>query len=49
MKIHRMAELLMAQIIKEYVGYVAGRIKLENWVESAIERSRRTPEDGADE
>lgn len=36
---HRMAELLMAQIIKEYVGYVAGRIKLENWVESAIERA----------
>ena len=27
---HRMPELLLAQIIKEYVGYVAGRVTLEH-------------------
>lgn len=35
---HHMPELLMAQVIKEYVGYVAGRIELENWVSSAAEK-----------
>ena len=34
----RMPELLMAQIVKEYVGYVAGRITLNHWVESAAEK-----------
>ncbi len=35
---HRMPEFLLAQIMKEYIGYVAGRIELVNWVESAIEK-----------
>lgn len=35
---HRMKELLEAQIIKEYIGYVAGRIELNSWVESATEK-----------
>lgn len=35
---HRMAELLIAQIIKEYVGCVAGRIERENWLDGAIEK-----------
>ncbi len=35
---HHVPELLMAQVIKEYVGYVAGRIELENWVASAAEK-----------
>ena len=35
---HRMPELLIAQIMKEYIGYTAGRIELGNWVESAIEK-----------
>ncbi len=35
---HRMPEFLLAQILKEYIGYVAGRIELVNWVESAIEK-----------
>ena len=35
---HRVPELLMAQIIKEYVGYVAERIELNYWVDSAIEK-----------
>ena len=35
---HRMKELLEAQILKGYVGYVAGRVELNNWVESAIEK-----------
>ena len=35
---HRMPELLLAQIIKEYVGYVAGRVTLEHWVDSAVEK-----------
>lgn len=34
----RMPELLMAQIVKEYVGYMAGRIALNTWVESAVEK-----------
>lgn len=35
---HHVPELLFAQILKEYIGYVGGRIKLENWVESAVEK-----------
>lgn len=35
---HRIPELLSAQILKEYIGYVGGRIELNNWVESAIEK-----------
>ncbi len=34
----RMPELLIAQILKEYIGYVAGRIELDNWMESAVEK-----------
>ena len=32
---HHMPELLCAQILKEYVGHVAGRIELDDWLESA--------------
>lgn len=35
---HHVPELLIAQILKEYIGYVAGRIELKNWVDSAIEK-----------
>ena len=35
---HRVPELLLAQILKEYVGYIGGRIKLENWIDSAVEK-----------
>lgn len=35
---HHMAELLCAQVLKEYIGYVAGRIELAAWVESATEK-----------
>ena len=35
---HRMPELLMAQIVKEYVGYMAGRVRRDHWVYSAIEK-----------
>ena len=35
---HRMPELLMAQIVKEYVGYMAGRVSRDHWVDSAIEK-----------
>ena len=35
---HRIPELLLAQVIKEYIGYIAGRVELDNWVESAIEK-----------
>ena len=35
---HRVSELLIAQIIKEYVGCVAGRIERDNWVDGAIEK-----------
>ena len=35
---HHVPELLTAQIVKEYIGYVAGRIELKNWVEGAIEK-----------
>lgn len=35
---HHMEELLRAQILKEYVGYVAGRRELDEWMESAIEK-----------
>ena len=34
----RMPELLLAQIVKEYVGYVAGRLELSAWVDSAVEK-----------
>lgn len=36
---HHVPELLMAQILKEYVGYTAGRIERSSWVESAIEKA----------
>ena len=35
---HHMEELLRAQILKEYIGYIAGRRELDEWMESAIER-----------
>lgn len=35
---HHMEELLRAQILKEYIGYVAGRRELNEWMESAIEK-----------
>lgn len=35
---HHVPELLMAQIIKEYVSYVAGRLELKSWVEGAVEK-----------
>ena len=35
---HHMEELLRAQILKEYVGYIAGRRELNEWMESAIEK-----------
>ena len=35
---HHVPELMLAQIEKEYVGYIAGRVELKNWVESAIEK-----------
>jgi len=34
----RLPELLQAQILKEYVSYVAGRISLSAWVDSAVEK-----------
>ena len=34
----RMPELLEAQILKEYVGYVAGRMELNTWIDSAVEK-----------
>ena len=33
-----MPELLEAQILKEYVGYVAGRMELNTWIDSAVEK-----------
>ena len=33
-----MPELLYAQALKEYVGYIGGRIGLDDWVESATEK-----------
>ncbi|MGN1164983.1 MAG: DUF5717 family protein [Lachnospiraceae bacterium] len=35
---HHMPELVCAQILKEYVSYIAGRTELKNWVESATEK-----------
>ena len=35
---HRKPELLLAQILKEYIGLVAGRIEIGNWLESAVEK-----------
>ena len=35
---HHVPELLCAQILKEYVGHIAGRIELNDWLESAIEK-----------
>ncbi|MGN1266321.1 MAG: DUF5717 family protein [Dorea sp.] len=35
---HHVPELLCAQILKEYIGHVAGRIELNDWLESAIEK-----------
>lgn len=38
---HRELEFLIAQILKEYISYEAGRISLETWAESAIEKSKK--------
>lgn len=35
---HHVPELLFAQTLKEYVGYIGGRIELDAWVESATEK-----------
>lgn len=35
---HRKPEILLAQILKEYIGLVAGRIEIGNWLESAVEK-----------
>ena len=35
---HHVPELLCAQILKEYVGHMGGRIELDDWVESATEK-----------
>lgn len=35
---HHVPELLCAQALKEYVGYIGGRIGLDDWVESATEK-----------
>ena len=35
---HHVPELLYAQALKEYVGYIGGRIGLGDWVESATEK-----------
>lgn len=35
---HHVPELLYAQALKEYVGYMGGRIELDDWVESATEK-----------
>lgn len=35
---HHVPELLAAQVVKDYIGYVAGRVELKNWVDSAIEK-----------
>ena len=35
---HHFPELLCAQILKEYVSYIAGRTELKNWVDSATEK-----------
>lgn len=35
---HHVPELLFARSLKEYIGYVAGRMDLDSWVESAVER-----------
>ncbi|MEY8429198.1 DUF5717 family protein [Lachnospiraceae bacterium 48-42] len=35
---HHVPELLTAQVVKEYIGYVAGRMELKTWVDSAIEK-----------
>ena len=38
---HREIEFLMAQILKEYVACEAGRIDINSWVDSAIEKSKK--------
>ncbi len=35
---HHIPELMTAQVLKEYIGYIAGRIEKKNWVESAGEK-----------
>ncbi len=35
---HHVPEFLFAQALKEYVGYIGGRISLEDWVASATEK-----------
>ncbi len=36
---HRMPQLLLAQIIKDYIGFSAGRIDLNSWTDSATEKA----------
>lgn len=38
---HREVEFLMAQILKEYISYNAGRIDLNRWADSAIDKSKK--------
>lgn len=38
---HREVEFLAAQILKEYVAYEAGRIDLNSWAESAIDKAKK--------
>lgn len=35
---HHVPELLFARSLKEYIGYIAGRIELDSWVDSTVER-----------
>lgn len=35
---HRIPELLKAQIMKEYIGYIAGRNELQRWIDSSTEK-----------
>lgn len=38
---HREIEFLAAQILKEYIAYEAGRIDINAWTDSAIEKSKK--------
>lgn len=38
---HMECEFLKAQILKEYISYTAGRIDVETWSESAIDKSKK--------
>ena len=37
----RETEFLMAQILKEYISYTAGRTELNRWVDSAVEKIKK--------